>query len=255
MVSKTAPSPLVATQDREQHHVENSMKQVSGSVTFDTNNSTPIFAQQQKQTDSLVHQIEELDRALKNFDLPINEEQLDNPSAVNTELNSPQKFSNPMLSPSETLPTDSFLSKIAEVGEGISTLKVMSTTINDLLNSKISLNVQPNHAIKGQSEHVINGGTKEMARVCKGQGSNAHATPCANTLEKQNTQCSRQQGTWKRLNNTGVSRSNDSTTSTVESGLSTKRVHEGHSYLNGLLSKKREVSIEINSTAMAEADD
>ena len=82
------------------------MNQVFGSVTFDTNNSSPIFAQQQKQTDLLVHQIEELDRALKNFDLPINEEWRGSPSAVITELNSPQKFSNSMLSPSETLPTD-----------------------------------------------------------------------------------------------------------------------------------------------------
>ena len=48
VVSETAPSPPMATQDREQHHVEhhveNSMNQVSGSVTFDTNNSSPIFA-------------------------------------------------------------------------------------------------------------------------------------------------------------------------------------------------------------------
>ena len=44
MVSETAPSPPMAMQDREQHHMENSMNQVSGSVTFDTNNSSPIFA-------------------------------------------------------------------------------------------------------------------------------------------------------------------------------------------------------------------
>ena len=118
-----------------------------------------------------------------------------------------------------------------------------------------SLNVKSNHAIKGQSKHVINGDTKEMARVCQGQRSAAHATESADTSEKQNTQCPRQQGTWKRLNNSGVSKSNDRTTSTVESGLSTKRVHEGHSYLNGLPSKKRAVSIEINATAMAEAVD
>ena len=67
VVSKTTPSPPMATQDREQHHVEhhmeNSMNQVSGSVTFDTNNSSSVFAQQQKQNDPLVHQIEELDCA------------------------------------------------------------------------------------------------------------------------------------------------------------------------------------------------
>ena len=199
-----------------------------------------------------MHQIEELDHALKNFDLPINEKWPGSPSTVITELNSPQTFSNSMLSPSETLPTDYFLSKTAEVGDGISPLRVVSNTINDPLNTKFSLNVQLDHAIKRQSEHVINGDTKETARVYQGQGSDALATPHADTSEKQNTQCPRQQGTWKRLNNTRVSRSNDRTTSTIESGLSTKRVHERHSYLNGLPSKKLAVSIEINSTTTAE---
>ena len=188
LVSETTPSPPVATQDREEHHVEhhveNSMNQVSGSVTFNTNKSSPIFAQQQKQNDPLVHQIEELDRALKNFDLPINEERPGNPSAVFTELNSPQNSSNPMLSPSETLPTDSFLSKTAKVGEGISILRAVSNKINEPLNTKFSLNVQSDHAIKGQSKHVINGDTKETARVCQGQGSAAHATQRADTSEK-----------------------------------------------------------------------
>ena len=238
-----------------EHHVENSMNQVSGSVTFDTNNSSSIFVQQQKQNDPLVHQIEELDYALKNFDLPINEERLGNPSAVIMELNSPQKSSNPMLSPSETLPTNSFLSKTAEVREGISILRAGSNKINEPLNTNFSLNVQSDHAIKGQSKHVINGDTKETARVCQGQGPDTLATPCADTSEKQNTQCPPQQGTWKPLNNTRVSKSNDRTISIVESGLSTKRVHKGHSYLNGLPSKKRAVSIEINSTAAAEIVD
>ena len=89
-----------------------------------------------------------------------------------------------MLSPSETLPTDYFLSKTAEVGEGISPLRVMSNTINDPLNAKFSLNVQSDHAIKRQSEHVINGDTKEMTRVCQGQGSDALATPCADTSDR-----------------------------------------------------------------------
>ena len=78
-----------------------------------------------------MHKIKELDRALKNFDLPINEEQPGNPPTIITELNSPQKSSNLMLSPSEMLPTDSFLSKIVEVGEGISTLKAVSNKINE----------------------------------------------------------------------------------------------------------------------------
>ena len=47
-----------------------------------------------------------------------------------------------------------------------------------------SFNVKLNHAIKGQSKHVINGDTKEMARVCQGQGSAAHATESADTSEK-----------------------------------------------------------------------
>ena len=114
--------------------------------------------------------------------------------------------------------------------------------------------MQLDHAIKGQLEHIINGEIEDTARVCQGQGSEAHATPHVDTSGKQNTQCSQQQGTWKRLNNTRVSKSNDRTKSIVESGLSTKRVHEGHSYLNGLPSKKRVVSVEINSTALAEAD-
>ena len=160
-----------------------------------------------------------------------------------------------MLSPSKTLPTDSFLSKTAEVREGISILRAGSNKINEPLNTNFSLNVQSDHAIKGQSKHIINGDTKETARVCQGQGSAAHATRRADTSKKQNTQCPWHQGTWKRLNNSSVSRSNDRTTSTVESGLSTKRVHEGHSYLNGLPRKKHAVSIEINATAMAEAID
>ena len=160
-----------------------------------------------------------------------------------------------MLSPSETLPTDSFLSKTAEVGEGISILRAGSNKINEPLNTNFSLNVQSDHAIKRQSKHVINGDTKETARVFQGQGSATHATRRPDTSKKQNTQCPWHQGTWKRLNNSSVSRSNDRTTSTVESGLSTKRVHEGHSYLNGLPSKKHAVFIEINATAMAEAVD
>ena len=72
-----------------------------------------------------MHQIGELDCALKNFDLPINEAQPNNPSAVNTDLTPPQKISNLRLTPSEPLPTDSFLSKLAEVNEGISKLRVM----------------------------------------------------------------------------------------------------------------------------------
>ena len=100
--------------------------------------------------------------------MPINEERPGNPSAVITELNSPQKSSNPMLSPPETLPTDSFLSKTAEVGEGISILRVRSNKINEPLNTNFSLNVQLDHAIKGQSKHIINGDTKETTRVCQG---------------------------------------------------------------------------------------
>ena len=72
-----------------------------------------------------MHQIGELDCALKNFDLPINEARPNNPSAVNTDLTPPQKIFNLRLTPSEPLPTDSFLSKLAEVNEGISKLRVM----------------------------------------------------------------------------------------------------------------------------------
>ena len=46
----------------------------------------------------------------------------------------------------------------------------------------------------------------------------------------------------------------DRTTSIVESVLSTKRVFEELSHPNGLPSKTRMVSVEINSSTLAEAD-
>lgn len=189
-----------------------------------------------------MNQIDELDCDLKKFDIRITEARSETPPAFILNLNPPQKVSNPIITPTEPFHKDSFLSKLAEIDEGLLKLNVVST-----LNSEVSTNVQ--------SVHVINEEAKETARVCQGQRSKNHATLRAEATGKQKIKFSQQQGTWKRLNNPDVSRSIDRIASTVDSVLSTKRVHEELSYPNGLPSKKRMVSIEINPTALAEADD
>ena len=94
----------------------------------------------------------------------------------------------------------------------------------------------------------------EAARVSHVQGAVTHASTRAAKTETQNTQPPRQQGSWKRLNKADAPSKTDKITNTVESVLSTKRVYEELSHSNGLPSKKCAVSVEINSSTLAEAD-
>lgn len=67
---------------------------------------------------------------------------------------------------------DSFLSKLAEIDEGLSKLNAVSTP-----NSEVTR--------KEHSIHVINEEVKETARLCQGQGSENHATLRAEATGKQ----------------------------------------------------------------------
>ena len=241
-----APPPPMASPDVEQNQVEHSMDQLLGSVSAGPNYSPTIFAQQYDHVAPLVEQIEKVDRDLRNFELPLNEARYDTPPAIIPNLDPPHKVSNPFTTPKEPLHNDSFLSTLAKIDEDLSKLKAVSTTFNDPLNAGILM--------KEHSGHAINEDAKETARVCQGQGSETHATLRVATPGKQKTQIPQQQGTWKRLNNAGLPSSTDRIESIVDSVLSTKRAYEELSHPNGLPSKKRAVSIEINSTALAEAD-
>ena len=95
----------------------------------------------------------------------------------------------------------------------------------------------------------------EAARVCHAQGSDSQATAQLHVIGKQEKKSMQQQGTWKRLPNQDVLKNTHYTTSKGVSVLQTKRTHEQLSNPNGLPSKKRMISFEINSSTKAEADE
>ena len=95
----------------------------------------------------------------------------------------------------------------------------------------------------------------EAARVCHAQGSDSQATAQLHVIGKQEKKSTQQQGTWKRLPNQTVLKNTHNITSKGVSVLQTKRTHEQLSNHNGLPSKKRMVSFEINPSTKAEADE
>ena len=87
----------------------------------------------------------------------------------------------------------------------------------------------------------------EAARVCHAQGSDSQATAQLHVIGKQEKKSMQQQGTWKRLPNQAVLKNTHNTT--------TKRTYEQLSNPNGLPSKRRMISFEINSSTKAEVDE
>ena len=92
---------------------------------------------------------------LKN-NISVKEARNETPSLFNQILLRPHKETNPSSTPTESVHQDSFLSKLAEIDEGLSKLNAVSTP-----NSEVTR--------KEHSIHVINEEVKETARVCQGQ--------------------------------------------------------------------------------------
>ena len=235
--SPTAPAGV------EQNRGERLMDQLMGLVTASQNNSPTVLAQNNDEVESLVSQLENVDCELKNIELPPEETRSANTPAINLILNSPKKVVKSIIGLKDPLHNNTFLSKLVEIDVGLSNLKAGPSTINDPLSADISIN-----------EHVITEEANEAARVSHVQGAVTHASTRAAKTETQNTQPPRQQGSWKRLNKADAPSKTDKITNTVESVLSTKRVYEELSHSNGLPSKKCAVSVEINSSTLAEAD-
>ena len=94
------------------------------------------------------------------------------PPAINLQLNSLKKATNPIIDPKDPLHNEAFLSELAEIDEGLSKLKVGPHTINDSLIAKIPIN-----------EHVISEDANEAARVSQVQGVVNHASTFVATTE------------------------------------------------------------------------
>ena len=138
---------------------------------------------------------------------------------------------------------DTFFFKFVEIDEGLSKLKAGPITVNDSLIAKIPIN-----------EHVTSEEVKEAVRVSQVFEKVNYANSCAATSETQTISAPRQQWSGKRLNKADLPSKPIRNSSTIESVLSTKRVFEELSHPNGLPSKKRVVSVEINSSKLAEVD-
>ena len=161
------------------------------------------------------------------------------PTHSETEINSE---TGPINSPINSVQQDCFLSKLAEIDEGLSKLSAVSA---------------PNYEGSGEthSSHVINEGVKVTARVCPGQGSEIHAPNSEETTGQQEEKKQVQnQRTWKRKTNPAATQITKGNASKEDLELPIKRSHEHLSSLNGLPSKKRMVSVEINPSILAEAD-
>ena len=165
------------------------------------------------------------------------------PPEITPHLFSPNNALDHVLESRESMQKDAFLSKLAEIDEGLSKLKVGPITINESLIAKIPINV-----------HVTSEEVKEKAKVSQVLEGVNHANSCVATTETQNIPPPQQQGSWKRFNKADLPNKSVRNSSNVESMLSTKRVYEELSNPNGLPSKKHAVSVEINSSKLAEAN-
>ena len=127
------------------------------SVTEGQNKCSPDFQQPYDYVEPLENGI--TDKG-KNKDL--NEARNDNLSFLTPSLIPTLKETDPINSPINSMQQDCFLSKLAEIDEGLSKLSVVSV---------------PNYEGTGKehSSHVINKEVKVTARVCQGQGSENHA--------------------------------------------------------------------------------
>ena len=207
------------------------------SVTKGQNKCSPDFQQPHDSVKPL-----EIEVTAKGINRELNEALNDIPSFFNPDLIPPQKETSPNNISINSGLQESFLSKLAEIDEGLSKLSVVSA---------------PNYEgpRKSHSSHVTNEEVQETAKVCQGQGSENHAPHSEADTGQQGKNHVQQPRTWKRIYNLDVTRSTNSTASKEELVLPTKRNHEQLSHPNGLRSKKHKVSIEINHSILVEADE
>ena len=157
----------------------------------------------------------------------------------------------PSNSPPVSVQHDPFLSTLAEIDEDFSKLNVRSAPNNE--DTRIR---NLSHAINEELEAArVSNKEVEAARVFYAQGFEIHATAQSHVTGKQEKKPMQQQRTCKRVPNQAVLKNKNSINDKEVSVLQTKRSHEQLSNLNGLPSKKHMVSLEINSSTKAEADD
>ena len=149
------------------------------------------------------------------------------PPEINPHLFPPNNAPDQGLKSRESVQKDTFLSKLAEIDEGLSKLKAGPIIVTDSLIAKISIN-----------EHVTSEEVKEAVRVSQVLKEVNYANSCAATSETQTIPAPRQQGSGKRLNKANLPSKPIGNSSTIESVLSTKRVFKELSHPNGLPSKK-----------------
>ena len=239
-LSSAAQTTLV---DVDQCCMEQSEEFLCGSVTADEINSPTVFGQSSKQVGSLENQFErEMGDVTKNKEPPVGEWSV-SPPEINPHLFPPNNAPDQVLKSKELVQKDTFFFELAEIDEGLSKLKAGPITVNDSLIAKIPIN-----------EHVTSEEVKEAVRVSQVLEEVNYANSCAATSETQTIPTPRQQGSGKRLNKADLPSKPIGNSSTIESVLSTKRVFEELSHPNGLPSKKRAVSVEINSSKLAEVD-
>ena len=178
----------------------------------------------------------------KNKEPPVGE-RFASPPEINPHLFPPNNAPDQVLKSKESVQKDSFFFELVEIDEGLSKLKAGPITVNDSLIAKIPIN-----------EHVTSEEVKEAVRVSQVLEEVNYANSCAATSETQTIPAPRQQGSGKRLNKADLPSKPIGNSSTIESVLSTKRVFEELSHPNGSPSKKRAVSVEINSSKLAEVD-
>ena len=157
----------------------------------------------------------------------------------------------PSYSPSDSVHQDPCLPTLAEIDEGFSKLNAKSTPINEVTR-KQNLCHATNEELKAAR---VSNEEVEAARVYHAQGSVSQTTAQLHVNGKQEKKFMQQQGSWKRLPNQAILKNTHNTTSKGVSVLQTRRTHEQLSNPNGLPSKRRMVSFEINSSTKAEADE
>ena len=140
--------------DVDQCCVEQSEEFLRRSITADESNSPTVFGQSNKQVGLLENQFErEMGDVTKNKEPPVAERSA-SPPEINPHLFPPNNAPDQGLKSRESVQKDTFLSKLAEIDEGLSKLKARPIIVTDSLIAKIPINV-----------HVTSEEVKEAARV------------------------------------------------------------------------------------------
>ena len=224
----------------EKIQTKNSMSQLRGTVTKEHTNCSHVVEQQ-------AEPLRTKEIKLAN-NASLNEAHNEFPS-----LGSPDSMhiNESSYSPLDSVHQDPCLPTLAEIDEGFSKLNARSTPINEV-RRKQNLCHATNEELKAAR---VSNEEVEAARVYHAQGSVSQTTAQLHVNGKQEKKFMQQQGTWKRLPNQAILKNTHNTTSKGVSVLQTRRTHEQLSNPNGLPSKRRMVSFEINSSTKAEADE